>query len=115
MINLKELRLKKDETQKQIADKLGITQFTYCNYEKGKTEPDINLLIKLADYYDVSLDYLCGRTWNNKIGYIPEERKNLITQIINLSDGDFNNVVQLLNGYLFAKKDTADALKVFKD
>lgn len=99
-MKLKELRLKKDETQKQIADKLGITQFTYCNYEKGKTEPDINLLIKLADYYDVSLDYLCGRTWNNKIGYIPDEKKEVVKIILQLNDINTIKALSYCSGLL---------------
>lgn len=114
-MKLKELRKGKHLTQEELANQLKIGRVNYCRYEQEQTKPDLQTLIKIADYYNVSLDYLCSRTWNNQVGYIPEERKNLITQIINLSDEDFNNVVQLLNGYLFAKKDTADALKVFKD
>ena len=100
MINLKELRLKKDETQKEIADKLGITQFTYCNYEKGKTEPDINLLIKLANYYNVSLDYLCGRSWNNQIGYIPEDKKEVVKIILQLNEINTIKALSYCSGLL---------------
>lgn len=100
MINLKELRKKKDETQKEIADKLGITQFTYCNYEKGKTEPDINLLIKLANYYNVSLDYLCGRTWNNQIGYIPEDKKEVVKIILQLNEINTIKALSYCSGLL---------------
>jgi transcriptional regulator with XRE-family HTH domain len=57
-MRLKELRIKNNLTQQQIAEILQITQFTYSNYEKEKTQPDIEILKKLADYYKVSLDYL---------------------------------------------------------
>lgn len=114
-MKLKEIMEQKSIKQNELAKKLGISTTSLNNYCNKKTEPNIETLKKFADYFNVSLDYLCDRKWNNQVGYIPEERKNLITQIINLSDEDFNNVVQLLNGYLFAKKDTADALKVFKD
>ena len=57
-MKLKELRIKHNLTQQQIAEILKITQFTYSNYENKKTQPDIEILKKLADYYQVSLDYL---------------------------------------------------------
>ena len=57
-MKLKELRIKHNLTQQQIAEILKITQFTYSNYENEKTQPDIEILKKLADHYHVSLDYL---------------------------------------------------------
>lgn len=58
-MRLKKIRILNELTQEQIANKIGITQFTYSNYEKEKTQPAIETLCKLADYYNVSLDYLC--------------------------------------------------------
>lgn len=60
-IILKELRKQRNLTQQDIAKELGLTQKAYCNYELGKREPDIKTLIKLANIYNVSLDYLTGR------------------------------------------------------
>ena len=57
MIKLKELRGKKP--QQLVAFDLGISQKTYSNYENGITEPSIPMLCKLADYFGVSLNYLC--------------------------------------------------------
>lgn len=59
---LKEVRTLQQKTQKQVADFLGIKPNAYQNYEYGKREPDITGLIALADYFDVSLDYLVGRS-----------------------------------------------------
>ena len=59
-IKLKELRLKHEKTQQEIAKDLNLTQNTYSNYEKGKTTPDIQTLIKIADYFHVTVDYLIG-------------------------------------------------------
>lgn len=59
--NLKLLRKDKKLTQKEIAEKLNINQRTYCTYEKGTREPDISMLIKLADFHKVSIDYLLDR------------------------------------------------------
>ena len=48
-------------TQREVAQKLGIAQPSYIRYENGKAEPTIENLIKLADLFDVSIDFLCGR------------------------------------------------------
>ena len=59
--NLKHLRLLIGCTQAQMADLLGITVRGYRNYELGAREPELSMLIKLADYFNVSLDELVGR------------------------------------------------------
>ena len=58
---IKDLREDNDLKQKEIAAILGIDQRVYSNYEIGKREIPVHLLIKLADYYKVSTDYLLGR------------------------------------------------------
>lgn len=58
-MKLEELRKQKKTTQTEIAEIIGISQSNYSKYEIEKTMPDIKTLIKLADYYGVSLDYLC--------------------------------------------------------
>ena len=57
-----ELRKTNGLTQREVALSLGISQPSYIRYENGKAEPTIANLIKLAELFDVSLDYLCGRT-----------------------------------------------------
>ncbi|MGN0768307.1 MAG: helix-turn-helix domain-containing protein [Christensenellales bacterium] len=59
--NLIELRKLNKLTQRDVARHLGISQPSYTRYENGKSEPTIENLIKLADLFDVSIDYLCGR------------------------------------------------------
>ena len=59
---LKELRKEKKLTQVQMAAVLEISGRNYQNYELGKYEPDVDGLIKIADYFGVSLDYLLGRS-----------------------------------------------------
>lgn len=49
-------------TQKELAAKLNVGRSTISGYEKGTTQPSYDVLIKLADFFDVSLDYLFGRT-----------------------------------------------------
>lgn len=59
---IRNLREDKDLKQKKIASYLNITQQQYSLYEKGIREIPIDLLIKLADYHKVSIDYLVDRT-----------------------------------------------------
>lgn len=61
MLRLKELRNKKKLSQSVIARQFGITQQAYANYERGARQPDFDTLNKLADYFNVSVDYLLGR------------------------------------------------------
>jgi len=56
------LRKKANKKQKTVADDLNLSPTSYQRYEYGSRNPSINLAAKIADYYDVSLDYLAGRT-----------------------------------------------------
>ena len=58
---LKQLRLEKGLTQIELGKKLGIKRNTYSDWENGKTEPRFDNLVKLADFFNVSLDWLFGR------------------------------------------------------
>lgn len=55
---LAELRKKKNISQEEIAEKLYVSRQTISNWERGKTYPDINSLLLMANYFDVSLDHL---------------------------------------------------------
>lgn len=59
--NIRNLREDNDKTQKEVAAYLIIKQTTYSKYELGKINVPIDVFIKLADYYTVSIDYLVGR------------------------------------------------------
>lgn len=59
---LKDLREDKDMTQTQISEILGIQQTVYSRYERGFQTIPVEHLIKLADFYEVSTDYILGRT-----------------------------------------------------
>lgn len=105
---LKQLRNIKNQTQSDIAKVINVAPTTYLGYEKGTSEPNIDTLIKLADYFNVSLDYLCDRQWNNQVGYIPEERKAFIQTIIELTDDDFKEIKSYVNGYLAGRTKSED-------
>lgn len=58
---LKELRKKRGISQEDVAKALGITLRTYQNYEYGQREPNIEMIVKLSDFFGVTTDYLLGR------------------------------------------------------
>lgn len=64
--NIRNLRIDADKLQIELASYLNVKQTTYSKYELGKLNVPIEVLIKLADFYDVSLDYLVGRTKNKR-------------------------------------------------
>ncbi len=59
---IRDLREDNDLTQKQLAGLLKIHQTTYSDYELGRVNVPVAVLHTLADYYNVSIDYLLGRT-----------------------------------------------------
>lgn len=60
--NIRNLREDNDKKQIELANYLNVKQTTYSKYELGKINIPIEIFIKLADYYNVSVDYLLGRT-----------------------------------------------------
>lgn len=61
---IKALRESMNYSQMKVAEIFGVGQSSIVRYEKGEASPPLELLVKIADYYDVSLDYLLGRTDN---------------------------------------------------
>ena len=59
---IRDLREDSDWTQEYVAEQLGIKQTTYSKYELGKINVPAEMIMKLADLYGVSVDYLMGRT-----------------------------------------------------
>ena len=58
MLGLKEIRKKKKLNQQKVAFDLFISREALSHYENGKRNPDLKMLVKLSDYYNVSIDYL---------------------------------------------------------
>lgn len=63
---LRDLREDHDLTQNQLVEKLHMHKTTYTNYEQGKRDIPLSVAIKLAKFYEVSLDYIAGLTNNEK-------------------------------------------------
>ncbi len=62
LANLKKLRAEHRVTQKQLADVISVSQQSINKYENHNIEPDIDTLIKIADFFNTSVDYLIGHT-----------------------------------------------------
>lgn len=80
MYRLKDLREDHDLKQRDVAKILNMSQTGYSKYECGTNDVPTNILIKLSDYYNVSVDYILGLT-NNK-AKIKENRKKLVKEKI---------------------------------
>lgn len=61
-MRLKELRKSRKLNQVDLGKIAGITSKQIQRYESGESEPTLSVLVRLSDYFDVSLDYLCGRS-----------------------------------------------------
>ena len=83
-------QLRGSNSQKETSTKLGIPYANYNKYETTNAEPNIETLIKIADYFDVSLDYLCGRQNKNLlfIDSLTPQKKELINLIKELDDDE---------------------------
>ena len=86
---IKDLREDRDMRQSDLAEATGIDQRTISNYETGKTYPDAYSLIKLADFFDVSIDYLVGRTTCDVSS--EQKKRKIIDDII----GELNELKRL--------------------
>lgn len=100
MKRLRALRKEKGLTQTDLGNLLGITVSAYGNYELGQREPSIEMLIKLADYFGVSVDYLIGHDSTTdqefkikKAAPITDADSKFIESYLN-ADDETKNIVQ---------------------
>lgn len=97
---LKELRLAFNFKQSDLANKLSISTSRYGQYERGERTPDYKMLIKIADIYNVSLDYLLDRQFEKS-----EEDVLLAKKIRNADDETKSHIEQFLNFLLQQKQE----------
>ncbi|QIC07647.1 helix-turn-helix domain-containing protein [Brevibacillus sp. 7WMA2] len=85
---LKEQRIRRNLRQEDVALKIGIARTTYAMYEQNKREPDNETLQKLADFFNVKIDYLLGRQEENydytKDPTVTGEIKELLDDLMQL-------------------------------
>ena len=99
---LRDLRLESHTTQTDIAEMLGITQQAYAHYENERRLPNVQMLCLLADYYNVSVDYLLGRTDEKsptpKGAELSEEDMALVRMLTDLSPSEFAKAAAYIQG-----------------
>ena len=61
------LRQERNASQKGLVQEMGLALNTYVRYERGEREPTASVLIQIADFYGVSIDYLVGRTEKRQV------------------------------------------------
>ena len=102
---LKELRCLKGISQQQLADVITVSQQSINKYENHGVEPDISTLIKIAEYFNVSLDYLLGRTEikemaeKPKMSELSDEEAYLIKAYRSLNEKQKNCLLTVSDSY----------------
>ena len=104
---LKELRNEKGLTQEELAQKLGIRCGTYCKWEQNRANASYEDLIKLADFYQVSVDYLIGHT--DDLGNVTvittqentfnKDERTLLAQFKKLTDIEKNLILKQISAW----------------
>lgn len=101
MNKINELRKSKGLSQTALANELGISQSTLSYWERGDYEPDNDSLIKIADFFNVSTDYLLGRTDTPNP---PKNKKDLVTE---------SNEAECVDGTIIFHRDGKTSRKKF--
>ena len=100
MEKLRLLRKERGLTNQQMADFLGVSKGSYNYYELGKTEPNIQILKKLADFFCVTVDYLIGATPKDFNGEtLSEEEKDLIKFYRGIGDVERRGVLRMVQSF----------------
>ena len=111
MIRLKELRTSIGLQQKEIASALNISKQSYSNYELGQREPSLNMLCTLADYFNVSVDYLLGHDCEKEMPAF--QRKTEIQAYFDeLSPYEQGEIIGYIKRILYNKGVNADKVKL---
>ena len=100
MIRLKELRQERNLNQQQLAIEIGTTQRNISNWENGNSEPDIQMILKMSNFFEVTVDYFLDNndeTLNNENKFFLEN--SLISLIKNLSIEKKRALLVLLQCY----------------
>ena len=92
---LQDLREDRDISRKDLAMVLNISVSTLGMYEQGRREPNIDMLIKIANYFDVSIDFLVGRSFKNENNEVLTEALHVKNQIDKLPQG-YKDIIKFM-------------------
>lgn len=105
--NLKKIRKAKNISQKEISEYLNIAQNTYSSYETGRREPNLNILIKIAEFLNCSTDELLTQSYSNDLS-----RLNKIKNLLDFIDFNSNTFsIDILKQFLKSKRIQLENLK----
>ncbi len=103
-MELKKLREKLGISQTEVANKLKINSQTYNRYETGVNQPNIEMLIKLADFFNVSIDDLIGRKSETiNLNFYNDNKKELLKYLIQEDDKTIERVYDFYKGLKYEK------------
>ena len=107
--NLRKLRLANGVTQQKLAEAIGVTQQSINKYENHSVEPDIGTLIRLADYFHTSVDYLVGRDTQQdaeaaSAPMLSREENQFMLNYRRLSEKEKASIRMVMQNYLKARK-----------
>lgn len=105
-MKIKELRLKQKKTRKEVAENLNIGMQNYINYEMGYRRPDYETLIKLADYFGTTVDYILEHNspYVMDISLLNQAQIDLMNKIKNCSEQTCLQLDAYLDGLKSNKK-----------
>ena len=107
MKRLKELRLTKKMSQQILADLIGVSRSTVAMWETSSSQPDNDCLLKLSDIFEVSTDYLLGRTDDPSQKTLDEQLEgvefSIWGEVHDLTDGEKQDVIKFIKFLKFTK------------
>lgn len=105
LVNLKRLREERHISQKLLAESIGVTQQSINKYENHNIEPDIQTLVRIANFFDTSVDYLIGNTvvrWKIDVLTIPGlsvDEEKLLTGYRKLTRKQKDSIITVIENY----------------
>ena len=93
---LKELREEQNKSQYKVSQELGIERYNYANWEQDRSEPNLEMLSKLADIFNCSIDYLLGKednSSNKKITSSLTSKEERLLKAFQFLDNDEQNKI----------------------
>ena len=98
MKKIKELRNEHNITMKKLGEIVGVSESAISQYENGKRQPDIETLKVFADFFNVSIDYLLGKSDLRSPLDIPEHIEGIANLVLRMrSDDEFSDIINKIN------------------
>ena len=97
---LRQLRSEKNISTYKLADILHVSRASISNYETGRRTPDYELLVEIANFFNVSIDYLLGRTSDRRTADQILEEYSVICDVKNLDKNQKDFIVNFIKTYL---------------